>query len=259
MNRLVAIAAMAVLGASGAASGAWCTAASGERTAALVELYTSEGCDSCPPADRWLSSLQTGYAPERVVPLALHVDYWNYLGWNDPYARREFSTRQRRLAELKRAKAVYTPQVLLQGQDFLRWGTKEFDAAVVRINGVAARARLELRLEAAGTRTLEVVFRAQLLDGSHIRDSVAYLAAYENRLVSDVGSGENRGKALRHDFVVRQWAGPFAFPAGGALVLKTSLALLPTAKPGDSGVAAFVQNRATGDVLQALMRPPCPG
>ena len=238
---------------------AQCTAASGAGTAALVELYTSEGCDSCPPADQWLSSLQARYAPRQVVPLALHVDYWNYLGWNDPYAKREFAARQRRQAELKRARAVYTPQVLLQGQDFRRWSTREFDAAVAQINGAPARARLEVRVESAGTRALEVVLGAQLLDLAQIKDSVAYLAAYENRLVSEVRSGENRGNTLRHDFVVREWEGPLAFDAAGKLAFARTLPLPPTAKPGDAGVAAFVQNRSTGDVLQALMLPPCAG
>src|SRR4026209_363598 len=96
-----------------------CTARSPEQTVALVELYTSEGCDSCPPADRWLSSLGTkGYAPDRVVPVALHVDYWDYIGWKDPSARRAHSARQRKMAKLARAAMVYTPQVLLQGRDF---------------------------------------------------------------------------------------------------------------------------------------------
>ncbi len=261
MKRTIPVAMLAALGLAPLqpAQAAQCGAASGERTAALVELYTSEGCDSCPPADQWLSALHARYAPQQVVPLALHVDYWNYLGWNDPYAKREFATRQRRLFELKRATAVYTPQVLLQGQDFRRWGTREFDAAVAHINGAAARARLELKLESADSRAFEVALGAQLLDLAQLKDSVAYLAAYENRLVSEVRVGENRGHTLRHDFVVREWDGPLAFDAGGKIALKKSLPLPPTANPRDAGVAAFVQNRSTGDVLQALMLPPCAG
>src|SRR4029079_9042142 len=93
-----------------------CKARSGAHTTALVELYTSEGCDSCPPADRWLAALASrGHGPDRLVPIALHVDYWDYIGWKDPYAKALFSSRQRKLAQVMRAKIVYTPQVLLQG------------------------------------------------------------------------------------------------------------------------------------------------
>ncbi|MGH8673906.1 MAG: DUF1223 domain-containing protein, partial [Burkholderiales bacterium] len=113
---------------------AQCSAQSGARTTALVELYTSEGCDSCPPADRWLSSLGArGHTPDRVVPLALHVDYWDYIGWKDRFAKALFSARQRNLAQLMRAKVVYTPQVLLQGEDFRGWHSGAFDAAVAKI------------------------------------------------------------------------------------------------------------------------------
>src|SRR6266571_7732487 len=81
------------------AAGPACSAYSGAHTTALVELYTSEGCDSCPPADHWLSSLfGRGLRPDQVVPLALHVDYWDYIGWKDPFAKGEFSVRQRKLA-----------------------------------------------------------------------------------------------------------------------------------------------------------------
>src|SRR5512139_200416 len=105
--------------AAASAQAMQCSARSPATTTALVELYTSEGCDSCPPADRWLSSLGAkGYAPDRVVPIALHVDYWDYIGWKDPYARQAFSARQRKMAALARASLVYTPQVLLQGRDF---------------------------------------------------------------------------------------------------------------------------------------------
>jgi hypothetical protein len=242
------------------AAPAVCKAQSGPRTAVLVELYTSEGCDSCPPADRWLSSLQSqGYTPDKVVPLALHVDYWDYIGWKDPYAKREFATRQRRAAELKRAKIVYTPQVLLQGQDFRHWDTREFGSTVEKVNSQPPRARLALSVESMGKASMDVVLSAELLNPAEKSDAAVYLAAFENKLTSQVAAGENKGKTLPHDYVVREWIGPIGFGAGLKVDEKRALPLLPNANPKESGVAAFVQNRATGEVLQALMLPACGG
>ena len=237
-----------------------CTAQSGSRTVALVELYTSEGCDSCPPADRWLSSLSAqGLTPDKVVPLSLHVDYWDYIGWKDPYAKREFATRQRKLADLTRAKVIYTPQVLLQGQDFRHWGSREFAAAVAKINGQAPRARIDLALNAMNKAGADVAVSAEVADPAERKDAALYLAAYENKLASQVSAGENKGKTLPHDYVVREWIGPLEFGAASKVEVKRSLPLLPNANPKQSGVAAFVQNRSTGEVLQALMLPACGG
>jgi hypothetical protein len=234
-----------------------CKASSGTHTTALVELYTSQGCSSCPPADRWLSSLGArGYAPGRVVPIALHVDYWDYIGWKDPYAKREFSLRQRKLTQLQRLALVYTPQVMLQGRDFRGWGTPTFDEAVSRINGRLAPASIALEIAARDATGLRVVAQAELLDRALRADPALYLAAYENRLESRVTAGENRGRTLRHDYVVLQWHGPFSLPSG-ALKLERLLPLLPGAVPNNSGVAAFVQDRRTAEVLQALMLPAC--
>jgi hypothetical protein len=235
-----------------------CSAQSSRTTTALVELYTSEGCDSCPPADRWLSSLGAkGFAPDRVVPIALHVDYWDYIGWKDPYARQAHSARQRKMAKLARAAMVYTPQVLLQGQDFRAWGSGSFEAAVAKINAQPARARISLSLDTRRKDAFEVDAVAQLLDSPPQADIALYLGAYENKLVSEVKAGENRGKTLPHDYVVLQWAGPLEFK-GGRLAERHVLPLLPKAVPAHSGVVAFVQNRATSEVLQALMLPACP-
>ena len=241
------------------AHGLQCEAQSGPHTAALVELYTSEGCDSCPPADRWLQGLAgRGHAPGRVVPLSLHVNYWDYIGWKDPYAQQRFADRQRRLAQVMRARIVYTPQVLLQGQDFRRWYAEDFDAAVARINARPAAARISLRLETGRPDTLGATVGAQLLDKAQEADAGLYLASYENKLVSKVAAGENRGRTLAHDYVVLEWTGPVPF-TGGRAEARRSLPLLPKAVPANSGVAAFVQNRRTGEVLQALMLPACPG
>ena len=228
-----------------------CSARSGDRTAALVELYTSEGCSSCPPADRWLSQLGRAYAPDRVVPLALHVDYWDYIGWKDPYAKREFSQRQRRLSALQRQALVYTPQVLVQGVDFRGWMGGDFERTLARINAMPARARLEL--EAAPLEDkLRASVLAQAIDAKAAEGAVFYVASYENRLQSRVEAGENSGRVLNHDHVALEWLGPF--PLGRRDV---TLPLLPKARFADSGVAAFVQNPRTAEVLQALMLPAC--
>jgi hypothetical protein len=251
--------ALGVLAAAFAASvqGAQCVAKSGPNTAALVELYTSEGCSSCPPADRWLSGLSAqGYVPERVVPLALHVDYWDYIGWKDRYAKGVFSQRQRKLTQLQRLALVYTPQVMLQGQDFRGWGTPAFEQALAKINARPARADLALELLPAGSSTLTVRVSATLLDTAQAEEAGLYLAAYESRLESRVSAGENRGRTLSHDHVVLEWQGPLAF-SGLRLIQERALPLLPGAQRANSGVVAFVQNRRTAEVLQVLMLPSC--
>ena len=228
---------------------ALCSARSPAHTTAFVELYTSEGCSSCPPADRWLGGIAKAYPRERVVPLALHVDYWDYIGWKDPYARREFSQRQRRLSHLQRMALVYTPQVVLQGADFRAWSGPEFDRAVERINARPAAAHLVLAIvgRSKAAFRVQVDARADVPDGTSL-----YVAAYESGLASQVSAGENRGRRLAHDYVALEWKGPYDLGRH-----EIELALLPKAKPADSGVAAFVQNRRTGEVLQAVMLGAC--
>ncbi len=245
---------------SAPALGGTCSAVSADTTVALVELYTSEGCDSCPPADRWLSSLGgRGLVPGRVVPLSLHVDYWDYIGWKDPFAKPEYAGRQRKLTQLQRLAFVYTPQVMLQGQDFRAWRNQAtFDTALARINAQPARARIALTLASASAAGLTVDARAELLDRAHLKDAALYLAAYENRLASPVTAGENRGRTLEHDYVVLEWLGPTDFPPAGALTARRALPLLPKAVAENSVVVAFVQNRRSLEVIQALRLPACP-
>jgi hypothetical protein len=254
-----ALAAIAITVAFGAhAAGPACSTYSGPHTTALVELYTSEGCDTCPPADHWLSSLfAQGFRPDQVVPLALHVDYWDYIGWKDPFAKGEFSARQRRLAQMKRPAIVYTPQVLLQGQDFRRWSGGEFAEQVMHINSRPARARIALTIRAVAPEAIHAELSAMLIDPGEKKNAAVYLAAYENKLASDVAAGENRGKRLEHDFVVREWIGPIAFGEGPKIDERRALPLLPGTNAKNLGVAAFVQNRSTSEVLQALMLPVC--
>jgi hypothetical protein len=231
-----------------------CSAGSGATSALLVELYTSEGCNSCPPADRWLSRLRQEKS-ESVVALAFHVDYWDYLGWKDRFANPEFSRRQREAGVRNGLATIYTPQVLVNGRDFTSWRRHSVLAGVAG-GGLPARADLRLSWSAAA-RELVLEADARLRDGRSGSAAAAYLAIVENALSSDVRAGENRGERLTHDFVVRELLGPYAFDGKGTLQLRRTLAMHPDWKTPDLALALFVQNRGSGEVLQALMVPNC--
>jgi hypothetical protein len=233
-----------------------CKAASGAQTAALLELYTSEGCSSCPPADQWVSGLTaSGFTADKVIPLAFHVDYWDYIGWKDRYASPTYTQRQHELADIARARTVYTPQVILNGKDFRASSSRLADAAKT-INGLPARAQIQIGLAERAPREWQISSDISVPDASQQRDAAMYLALYENRLTSDVRAGENSGVLLKHDYVVREWVGPLALD-GGKLSLNRNINLKPEQKTRDSGLVAIVQNRRTGEVLQALQLPYC--
>lgn len=238
------------------ATAAECSVSSGAQTVALLELYTSEGCSSCPPADRWLSSLSSqGYASDRVIPLALHVDYWDYIGWQDRFAKPGFTARQRMLAGLNSAGFVYTPQVMLNGRDNRKWrNAARFEEDIRAINRGAAHASIKLALKLSGTESLEISAAAQAAKP----DAPAlYVALYENDLHTAVRAGENSGATLHHDYVVREWLGPF--PIDDKLVTPWALKirLKPEWKTASMGIVAFVQNRETGEILQATTLKLC--
>ncbi len=227
-----------------------CEAKSGSVTVALLELYTSEGCDSYPPADRWIAELpKRGFGLDRVVPLSLHVDYWNYLGWADPFSHSQFTQRQREFARRTNARTVYTPEFVMNGREYRRWTLGNFDTDLNRINRAPARADVALRLERS-KQTLRISGAASVREKS--TSAGVYLALYENNLQNDVRAGENSGHKLRHDFVVRQLIGPIAFDAAGKVRVNETIALDADWKILDLGVAAFVQDLNGTEVWQAL-------
>lgn len=255
-SRWIALVAM-LLSAAGAS--AQCTATSGEQRVALLELYTSEGCNSCPPVDRWVSALPArGFTTTRVLALAFHVDYWNYLGWNDPYAQARFSERQRLASARNQARFVYTPQLLLNGRDYRRGILRDdFAEKLAAISRDRPRAAITLRHAPAVDGVLAVSAKIELDRDAQRSLAQAFIALYENNLATQVAAGENRGRKLQHDFVVRELAGPF--PAGNDSLFDIThrFRLARDWKPGDLHIAAFVQNRESGDVLQALAAPRC--
>lgn len=229
-----------------------CSASSGPLRNSLLELFTSEGCSSCPPADRWLSGLraQAGNG-QRLVPLAFHVDYWNRLGWADRFSKPAYSARQRWIADVNRSRTVYTPQFVLDGRDArpMRAGLPELR------NDREAAAELRLELGPAAAGRLEVRGEARLR--TPIEGAQVFLALYENNLISRIDAGENAGSLLKHDYVVRELIGPIRLPASGALPIQHAFSVGADWKRNDLGVSAFVQNTNTGEVYQALQRPAC--
>jgi hypothetical protein len=227
-----------------AAKGPVLTVESGPSKNALVELYTSEGCSSCPPADRWLSSLAPNVTRDRIVPLSLHVDYWNYIGWADPFSDARFSQRQ----HARGGERIYTPEVFLDGEEVSR---EAFGERVAKVTATPAMAKI--RVEATvGEEAIDLAIRAARSDGK--RDAQVFIAACENNLVSRVERGENRGSELRHDFVVRKWVGPVKM-SGGEIEERLSVGVDRSWKRKDLGVVIFVEDLASGKVLQVVRLP----
>jgi len=222
-----------------------CTVRSGPRTAAVVELYTSEGCSSCPPADRWLSGLAAEASSGRVVPLAFHVDYWDYIGWKDAFASERATARQRAIQKAASARYVYTPQVVLAGRDYTGWRSSAWAEAVETVRRRPARASIELTVRTDPAR-IEVASVAQAA-GTGSDDLIVLVAATQNGLASRVTAGENRGERLAHDFVVRDFAVHRGLGSATATFRPA-----PGWNLANMSVAAFVQNTRTGEILQAL-------
>jgi len=247
---IAALAALASLStAAGALSGA-CTASSGPQTTPLVELYTSEGCDSCPPADRWLSAqFPKAVSPSRPIALAFHVDYWDRLGWVDRFASPQWTERQYTAVRAHKDAFAYTPQLMLQGHDFAAWRRGNAQAALDEASRRPARASLELAATQDGN-VVRASVTGHVADASLAKTSSIVIAYADSGLVSDVKAGENRGVRLTHDHVVRA----LAKGREGAQEASASFA-----RPAEAGNAptlvAFIQNTTTNDVLQAVALP----
>lgn len=161
---------------------------------ALIELYTSEGCSSCPPADKWLSGLKEDPRLwQDFIPLAFHVDYWDYIGWKDRFASPHYSDRQRRYAAQQSSRTVYTPGFVLNGREWRQWlmGPKLHLKPSNKQSG-----QLTVNLK---RNTVEVSFLPNTIDNQALIINLALLGF---DISSEVNRGENVGRTLAHDFVV---------------------------------------------------------
>ena len=232
MNWLKCITAAALTATTGMALAAPCTVTSPAHRVALVELFTSEGCSSCPPADAWLRRLPAeGYGPDRVVPLALHVDYWDYIGWKDRFASARYSERQRAYSAIGNSRFVYTPQVVFDGRDFRGWSSAgAFEQAVRAANATPARAAITVSLDEKERGYSQLRVGAELpKDADHSSVSL-YVVAYANGQSTQVKAFDTHGRAQLVERIAHS-------------------------SPG--GVAAFVQAPRTGEVLQATSLAYC--
>lgn len=213
---------------------------SGEKQTTLLELYTSEGCSSCPPADRWLSGYKTDARLWKgIVPVAFHVDYWDYLGWRDRFSDKKYSRRQYDYKNHRHLKVVYTPGLMQNGREFRGWqrGRNPVDEN----NNKAGVLRAMIEKDKAF-----VEFSPGARHSSPLILNVALLGFDQN---TQVAAGENRGRLLKHDFVVLELQ---QFKSSGRSDYRWQLGALLAQKPAQaSGIALWVTAADDPTPLQA--------
>ena len=224
---------------------------SSAKQTALIELYTSEGCSSCPPAETWLSRLKESPALWKdFVPLAFHVDYWDYLGWRDPWGSKSFSDRQRTYAKQWRSESIYTPGFVLNGKEWRDWsGHKDGPKSAGVNTGV-------LTVTSSDTNRWQVSF-APANTGDADYEAHAILLA--GGLSSNVKAGENRGRLLRHDFAVLTLATASLVRSGNAAQGEFLFSKPRGAAESDLALAVWITPAGRLEPLQAtggwLARP----
>jgi len=232
-----------------------CAADAGQpaRTPVLVELFTSEGCSSCPPADALLMKLDESQPlpGAQVIALEEHVDYWDRLGWRDPFSSAILTARQRRYAGALELDSAYTPEMVIDGR-------KEFvgndsRTAFVEIERAAQHPKMPLHLawheKSAGRAALAVEI------GAVQSSAQVILALTERKLASDVSRGENAGRNLRHAAIVRQLTVIGKTKPGKPFAARTEINLSVDWKPGNVSAVVFVQDPAAGRVLAVAEIP----
>ncbi|MEP6511076.1 MAG: DUF1223 domain-containing protein [Dokdonella sp.] len=217
-----------------------CSVRSGAARAHLVELYTSEGCSSCPPADRWLSALP---ANAQLIPLAFHVDYWDSSSWTDRFSDPRFTQRQHSLAARSNSSLIYTPEIAVDGREWRAWSSGKPPPLTT-----AQPVQLVLQIDPG--QSLHVHLEAMPAVGADATSFVAWFALSEDKLTSAVRGGENRGVELHHDHVVRAFVGPLKLAQAQATIN------MPTDVQRDhASVIAFVSRVDGGEVANVVQLP----
>jgi len=218
------------------------------RVPVLVELFTSEGCSSCPPADRLLESLDRDQpvSGAEIIVLSEHVDYWDEGGWKDPFSSPEFTRRQQTYVRQFRLDSAYTPQMVVDGQAEFVGG----DAARAResISKATRQSKTPLQLEVVERGASHVTVRVGV-ESKASSEATLLVALAESHVESNVSGGENSKRQLRHVAAARSLVTAGTLKAGDSLSRQVNLDIPRSAGKGGLRVVAFLQDRASGRLL----------
>lgn len=206
----------------------------------VVELYTSQGCSSCPPADAYLGELveQPG-----VIALALHVDYWDYIGWADTFAVAKFTDRQRGYAHAAGRNMIFTPQMIIAGGESVEGNDPAaVEAAVARAKAAAPAVTLTLARDGDS-----VVIRAEAVAPMR-RASKVQLVRFRKATLVDIKRGENAGRAITYHNIVTEWVAVGDWSGTEPLEVQAAAA-------GDDGVVVIIQTEGMEGILAAAQLP----
>ena len=222
-----------------------------QRQPVLVELFTSEGCSSCPPADALLAKLDRDQpiAGAQIIVLSEHVDYWNHLGWTDPFSSAAFTARQETYDRRFGLNGPYTPQMVVDGAaECLGSDAQKVESAIRQAIG---EPKVGIRIRAAASGDAAVTIEVDPLPAGKIHQANIYVAHAADGGTSDVLGGENRGRTLHHVSIVGdiQQVGSI----GGHAMFKTQLPIRAANAPAGSRLIAFVQEAGNGRVWGAAM------
>lgn len=229
MRQVLGAACGLVVGLSGAALAQ-------SQSAVVVELYTSQGCSACPPADAFMAELAKD---PRVIALALHVDYWDYIGWEDEFGQAAFTSRQKAYAKAAGSRMIYTPQFIVDGQDQIEGNRPEAMAALVQRHA-ATVAPVTLSLSRNGD-TLAIHAEADPPLATPVRVQVV---RYRPAVTIDIKRGENAGKTVEYSNIVTSWETLADWSGQTPLEVSANAA-------GDDAVVVILQKQGPAEIVAA--------
>ena len=212
---------------------------SGKTQVKLLELYTSQSCSSCPPAENWLNQFyKSNFLWKKVVPVAYHVTYWNHLSWEDQFSKEEFSAKQRKYSSIT-GSGVYTPQFVLAGKDYRNWRHKSLRDT---INSNEEVGNLKAIISEKGKVKIEFTPNAKL----NIEYLVCNMAFIINNQTTKVKSGENAGETISQNFITKEWKASSAKKSQNKFLCEFDIPNLQY-----DSIAFWVMNPKTQEVIQA--------